>query len=143
MGREFSAGVILFRKRSERQYLVLDYGSHWDFAKGHVEAGEAAEATARRELAEETGISDARFVPGFLEEMRYFYRRGGQLIAKTVTYFLAETEAEDVTISEEHRGFAWLSLREAQARVTFRTARELLDAADRFLESRAGSRREE
>jgi len=81
MGREFSAGVILFRKRSERQYLVLDYGSHWDFAKGHVEAGEAPEATARRELAEETGISDARFVPGFIEEMRYFYRRGGQLIA--------------------------------------------------------------
>jgi len=40
-----------------------------------------------------------------------------------------------VTLSDEHRGFAWLSLREAQARVTFRTARDLLDAADRFLES--------
>jgi len=133
MAHEVSAGVILFRRRGRREYLLLDYGSHWDFPKGHVEPDEDPPATARRELAEETGIARARFVPGFTEEMRYCYRRGGQRVLKTVTYFLAETEESQVTLSQEHSGYAWLPAPQALERLTFRTARELLARADRFL----------
>ena len=139
MGREFSAGVILFRMRSGREYLVLDYGSHWDFPKGHLEVGEAPDATARRELAEETGIREARFLPGFTGEMRYFYRRGAQRMLKTVTYFLAQTEAEKVILSHEHCGYAWLPFAAARARLTFKTARDLLDRAESFLGAADGA----
>src|SRR4051812_47977640 len=76
------------------EYLLLDYGRHWDFAKGHVHPGEDDLAAARRELAEETGITDARAVPGFEHEIVYFFRdRRKGLIRKTVVFFLAELSA--------------------------------------------------
>jgi 8-oxo-dGTP pyrophosphatase MutT (NUDIX family) len=133
MGYEVSAGVILFRNRTQREYLILDYGSHWDFPKGHIEAGEDPVVTARRELREETGIQDARFVSGYFERMRYSYRRSGKLMRKVVIYFLAETTGEAVTLSHEHCGYAWAPAEEAVKRLTFKTAKDLLVKADSFL----------
>ncbi len=137
MGYEVSAGVILFRTRQNREYLLLDYGSHWDFPKGHIEAGEDPVATARRELREETGIRDARFISGYMERMRYFYRRAGEQMRKVVIYFLAETAGEEVTLSHEHCGYAWVSYEGALQRLTFNTAKELLSKAHKFLETSA------
>ena len=106
MGYEVSAGVIVFRNRPQPEYLLLDYGSHWDFPKGHIEEGEDPVTTARRELREETGIQDARFVSGYMERMRYVYRRAGEQMRKVVIYFLAETSVGAVTLSSEHSGYA-------------------------------------
>ncbi len=129
MRHEHSAGVIVFRAGPECEYLLLDYGSHWDFPKGHVEVGETAQAAAERELAEETAIRDARFVPGFVHNIRYFYRRAGERMHKVVTYFLAETRTDRVTISHEHCDFAWLPYSDAIKRLTFKTSQELLSKA--------------
>ena len=41
--REFSAGFVLFRETPEGiRFLLLDYGKHWDYPKGHLEEGETA-----------------------------------------------------------------------------------------------------
>lgn len=135
MGHEVSAGVIVFRDQPRREYLVLDYGSHWDFPKGHIEPGEDPLATARRELREETAIDDARFVSGYMERMRYFYRKAGEQMRKTVIYFLAETAKENVILSHEHCGYAWVTHEEGMTRLTFKSARELLTRAHKFLEA--------
>jgi len=135
MGREISAGVILIRTSPSREYLVLDYGSHWDFPKGHIEAGENPQATALRELQEETGIQDAQLIPGFKEGMRYFYRKAGEGMLKIVVYFLAETPTGNVTLSSEHSGYAWLPYEEASNRLTFKNARDLLAKAHAYLEA--------
>ena len=57
---ERSAGFIVYRLDDDgsRKYLLLDYGRHWDFPKGHLEKGEDDLAAAMRELTEETGIGD-------------------------------------------------------------------------------------
>lgn len=136
MGREISAGVILFRNQLEREFLLLDYGSHWDFPKGHIEAGENPQTTAARELQEETGVRDARFVPGFKEGMRYFYRKAGEGMLKVVIYFLAETPSGNVTLSDEHAGYLWLPYEPALKRLTFKNARDLLTKADAFLNAK-------
>ena len=66
MRREFSAGFILFRQTSNGPlYLLLDYGKHWDYAKGHLEEGESAWQAAVRELREETGIRQVDRVTRF------------------------------------------------------------------------------
>lgn len=133
MGREISAGVILFRTTQQREYLLLDYGAHWDFPKGHIEAGEDPQTTAARELQEETGIRDARFIPGFKQSMRYFYRKAGEGMLKVVIFFLAETPTGDVRLSHEHSGYLWLPYDEALKRLTFKNARDLLAKAQAFL----------
>ena len=135
MGYEISAGVILFRSQPRREYLILDYGSHWDFPKGHIEPGEDPATTARRELEEETGIRDPRFLPGYEQRMSYAYRRAGELMRKVVVYFLAETTAAAVVLSHEHCGYVWASYDEALARLTFPTAKELLAKAQQFLDA--------
>ncbi len=142
---ERSAGFIVFHVRpgdgpaaDRAEYLLLDYGRHWDFAKGHVEAGEDDLAAATRELAEETGLRDVRVLPGFRHEITYFFRHKSKgLIRKTVVFFLAEADpAAAVTLSHEHVGYAYLPAEPAQKRVTFANAKQVLRLAHDHLASR-------
>ena len=131
---ERSAGFIIFRRPADpgaqTEFLLLNAGRHWDYPKGHVRKGEDDLAGATRELAEETGITDARVVEGFRHEIVYFFRlpkRG--LIRKCVVFFLGETTAREVTISHEHVGAEFLPYDAALKRVTFATAKQVLRAA--------------
>lgn len=136
MPREISAGVILFRRAPEPHYLLLHYESgHWDFPKGHIEVGEEAQETARRELKEETGISQVRFLKGYKQTLRYFFRQKGIGIFKIVIYFLAETEQSEIALSPEHIGFEWLSYDAALERLTFKNSRDLLVKAHEYLKA--------
>lgn len=132
--REFSAGFVLFReekKGGRRLYLLLDYGEHWDYAKGHLEEGETAWQAAVRELREETGIRQVDRVGRFERDMHYVFSspKKGR-VHKTVTYFLGRTRVSEVKVSEEHEGSAWLGYVEAMERLTFDNAREILRAAE-------------
>jgi 8-oxo-dGTP pyrophosphatase MutT (NUDIX family) len=135
MPRERSCGAVVFRKNGQVKYLLLHYETgHWGFVKGEVEKGEREEDTVRRELKEETGISDARFVNGFREEINYFYRRAGQTIYKEVAYFLVEVKSSTVKLSYEHVGSTWLSYRQSLERLTFKNAKNVLKRAYEFLQ---------
>ncbi|HVX86783.1 MAG TPA: NUDIX domain-containing protein [Phycisphaerae bacterium] len=136
--REFSAGFILFREDAAAPggiaYLLLDYGKHWDYAKGHLEEGETAWQAAVRELREETGIRQVDRVTRFERDMQYvFYSPKKGQVHKTVTYFLGRTRAAAVKVSEEHEGYAWLGYEEALERLTYENAREMLRAAHEAL----------
>ena len=139
---ERSAGVVVFRadpaSPGGRVYLLLDYGRYWDYPKGHVEKGEDDLTAALRELAEETGITDAGIDPDFRHDITYFFRdRKKGLIRKTVTFFLASTRSADVTLSHEHVGYAYLPFDEGLARLNYPNAKATLQAAHEHL-ARAG-----
>ena len=138
VAQEVSSGGIVFRRAPQGpEYLLLKYGAgHWDFPKGHVEQGETATQAAQREIAEETGIAPEQqdFVVGFKDLVTYFYRRGSVLVRKEVHFYIVEAPAEAaVKLSHEHLEFAWLPLDKAMERLTFKTARDLLAKANRFL----------
>ena len=132
-----SAGVVVFRrsvKSGQREYLLLDYGKHWDFPKGHVEEGEDDQTAALRELAEETGIKDARLVDGFSHLITYFFRdRAKKLIHKQVIFFAAETRAKRIRLSYEHVGAKFLAFDAALKRATYPKAKEVLNKAEEYL----------
>ncbi len=133
--QEFSAGFILFRQTDQgRVYLLLDYGRHWDYAKGHLEDGETAWKAAVRELREETAIRKVDRIGHFEKSMQYlFYSPKKGRVFKTVTYFLGKTTCEDVKLSDEHAGYAWLGYHDAMKQLTFENAREILAAAEAYL----------
>ncbi|HRR39455.1 MAG TPA: NUDIX domain-containing protein [Candidatus Paceibacterota bacterium] len=155
--KERSAGAIIFRKeiflekKDKIYYLLLHYPSgHWDFVKGHIEKGESERETAKREIKEETGIKDVKFIPGFIEKINYFFYRNLNdqkdpplsfnqnnkvLVLKEVVFYLAETKEKNVEISFEHIGYEWLEYKEAIKKVTFKNAREVLKKANEFLKS--------
>lgn len=133
MRKEFSAGAVVYflnEKEQRLEYLVLHYGSsHWDFPKGKIEPGETSEQAALREIKEETGLGvnlDTSF------EHRLFYKfknREGELVSKQVSFYVALSNSKEVTISEEHTGFKWLSYEEARQLLTYDNAVHLLDIA--------------
>lgn len=136
MKRQFSAGIIIYHEyKGDVTYLLLHYVSgHWDFPKGKIEAGETEERAAHRELKEETGLS-AIIKPGFRESLEYIFKEHDVLIHKTVTFFVGKASKQEVRLSREHQGFAWLPYEEARSHVTYKNAREILKKAHDFIES--------
>ncbi|MBI2659078.1 NUDIX domain-containing protein [Candidatus Woesearchaeota archaeon] len=135
MPKEKSCGTIVFIRQKEGiKYLLLHYeAGHWDFPKGHMERNEKEEMTASREIREETGIEDIELADGFREIIAYFYKRNNETIHKEVVFFLAKSATDEVTISKEHIGYAWMGYEHALNKLTYNNAKELLRKADEFL----------
>jgi len=150
---EKSAGAVVFRKEPQKKikdfqrgenkkiyYLLLQYPSsakapreYWDFPKGHIEKGEKLEETVKREVKEETGIGDIKFVEGFKEWIKYFFKFKGKNVLKIVTFFLVETKIKEIKTSFEHIGYKWLPYKEALSQLTFKNAKEILKKANAYL----------
>ena len=131
---EKSAGAIVFRRNKEIKYLLIQYGwGHWEFPRGLIEKGESLEDTARREIKEEVGIEDIRFISGFKEWIKFFFELKGKNIMKIATFLLAETKAEKVKLSYEHKDYGWLDYKKALNRLTFENSKGVLKRANEFL----------
>jgi 8-oxo-dGTP pyrophosphatase MutT (NUDIX family) len=128
---ETSCGLVLLNYDT---ILLLQYPQgHWDFVKGHLEESDGShEATALRELEEETGISNAAIAPGFKMRTKYEFTHKGKLIKKQVHWFLAETDELTIKLSHEHIGYLWLSWEDAASQLTFENSRSVLAAAREF-----------
>ena len=117
MAKVLSAGVIPLRRTAQGwRMLILRAYKNWDFPKGRVEAGEEPIDAAKRETAEETGITDLDFAFGDTYRETLPYASG-----KIARYYLAETSEESVKLSisadlgrPEHHEFRWVSFAEAE-----------------------------
>jgi 8-oxo-dGTP pyrophosphatase MutT (NUDIX family) len=143
MTAEYCAGAIIFKREGaeDLRYFLLRYpvgpGSpqkeYWGFVKGHVEAGESLLETTVREVREETGLKDLKFIDGFKEKESYFFTKDKEKICKTVTFLLAETQTKDIVLSAEHLDSIWLPYQEALTLLTFKNAKDLLKKANELL----------
>lgn len=132
--KDFSYGIVPVRRDGAHIfYLLIQHrGGHWAFPKGHAEPGESETETARRELMEETGISELKLreEPKFVEH--YDTIKRGREIDKTVTYFLGWVTQPVVRIQiDEIRDFAWLEYDDALKRITYEETRRILIEAER------------
>ena len=130
-----SAGAIVFRyENNEIKYLLVKYGwGHWEFPRGGMEERESLEETARREIEEETGIKDVKFIEGFKEWIKFFFKLRDENIMKIATFLLAETQTKEINLSREHDDYIWLNCEEALKKLTFDNSKEVLKKAHNFI----------
>jgi 8-oxo-dGTP pyrophosphatase MutT (NUDIX family) len=139
MIKEHSAGAVLYRyfSNDERKFLLLHYTSgHWDFPKGNLEARETEVDAVIREIFEETGITDLKFVKGFIQPIFYNYRRDGNLVQKKVSFYLAQTLTINIKLSDEHQNFFWADYPSDLTTLTYKSARDILISANKHINSR-------
>ncbi len=132
--------VPIFGKGADSLFLLIQHqAGHWAFPKGHANPGESPAETARREFAEETGISDFEMLekPSFTEH--YSFLKDGEPIDKTVTYFLGFVNSMEVVLQvEEVQNSAWVSGEEALKLITFDANRRMFGEVKAYLEIRVG-----
>jgi 8-oxo-dGTP pyrophosphatase MutT (NUDIX family) len=100
MRREFSAGGVLVRRLGGRWMVAaIRPGGKppglWALPKGRIDEGERGEATALREVAEETGAHGRSL--GKLGDVKYVYTwppkpAEGERVFKVVSFFLIRYE---------------------------------------------------
>jgi 8-oxo-dGTP pyrophosphatase MutT (NUDIX family) len=135
--REFSAGGVVVRRLRGTWVLaaIRPAGKKpglWALPKGNIGPGERPDATALREVTEETGV-EARLVEK-LGDVRYVYTWDGERIFKVVSFYLLrysrgrlgdlppETAHE---VDEAH----WLPLEEAPRLLAYGGEREMAKKA--------------
>jgi ADP-ribose pyrophosphatase YjhB (NUDIX family) len=110
---------VLIGKRDRRGRLV------WSLPKGHLEAGEAPQEAAVREVAEETGIQGR--VVGELGTIDFWFVLHGKRIHKTVHHYLMLAEGGELSDSDvEVAAVAWVPLAELDDRLAYDDERELV-----------------
>jgi 8-oxo-dGTP pyrophosphatase MutT (NUDIX family) len=140
-----SAGGIVVRYEGTQPYLVVGMrrrdrdGATWTLPKGTPQPGETREATATREVTEETGLAVRIVRP--LASIDYTFVQHGTRIHKTVHYFLMEPVGGDLSQHDhEFEDVRWIRFEDAPALLTFDTERALVARAATALADSAGGR---
>ena len=114
--REPTAGGIVFRhgEKGVEILLIQDAKDRWTIPKGHIEEGETAQQTARREIGEEAGLKQVDIL-GWLGKIHFRYRRIDKLVLMTTQIYLvrAKGDTNDIQKEEWMNGIQWFSFQDA------------------------------
>lgn len=114
--------VIVPRRRAADGSRVLG------LPKGHIDPGESPLQAAIREVREETGVEAE--LERELGEVRYWYRREGHLVPKSVLFYLLRYRAGDTEDhDDEVEEVRWMALSEARTALTYEGERRMATCA--------------
>ena len=100
--REPTAGGIVFRhgEKGVEILLIQDAKDRWTIPKGHIEEGETAVQTAKREIGEEAGLMEVDML-GWLGKIHFRYRRIDKLVLMTTQIYLVRAKGDTNAIQKE------------------------------------------
>lgn len=118
--REPTAGGIIFRHPKDAKggdieiLLIQDAKNRWTIPKGHIEEGETAKETARREIGEEAGLTNIDML-NWLGKINFRYRRVDRLVLMTTQIYLVRAKGDTDSIRKEDwmNDIRWFSFNDA------------------------------
>ena len=140
--REPTAGGIVFRHAKDGKgieiLLIQDAKDRWTIPKGHIEEGETAQQTARREIGEEAGLKEVD-VLGWLGKIHFRYRRVDKLVLMTTQIYLVRAKGDTNAIKKEEwmNGIKWFKFTDALDEIEYEDiAKLILKAKTRIREEK-------
>ncbi|MBI5671022.1 MAG: NUDIX domain-containing protein [Chloroflexi bacterium] len=139
--QQISAGGVAYRRNGAALEIALirvsAYEPRWQLPKGIVEAGEAPETTARREVREEAGIETEVVAP--IDTIEYWFYGRGKAVRyhKFVHFFLLRYVSGEVSRHDhEVLEARWVEIGEAQRLLAFPGERTVTARAGEMLRGR-------
>lgn len=128
--REPTAGGIVFRRAQDKSVeilLIQDAKDRWTIPKGHIEEGETAQQTAKREIGEEAGLQDVD-VLGWLGKIHFRYRRVDKLVLMTTQIYLVRAKGDTNAIKKEEwmNGIKWFKFHDALEAIEYEDIGKLM-----------------
>ena len=129
--REPTAGGVVFRHNPKDQQveilLIQDAKDRWTIPKGHIEEGESARETAKREIGEETGLLEVD-VLNWLGKINFRYRRANSLVLMTTEIFLVKALGHTDALKPEDwmNGIKWFPAAEAVDKIEYEDIEKLI-----------------
>ena len=132
-----SAGGVIYKKSDstfEIALIAIKDSTVWTLPKGIIDKGEKPEATAVREIEEETGLT-GRVIDLLGEKSYWFFLKGENVkCRKTVTYFLLKhlegaikkhcTEVDDAI---------WINIDEAIKQLSYKSDKDIVEKAKEMI----------
>jgi phosphoribosylformimino-5-aminoimidazole carboxamide ribotide isomerase len=135
-----SAGIVPFRRTADGfEYLLLYnmFCEQWQFPRGGASYSEVNEQCALHRFEHETGLSAPRVQDDFRVELNYMRVIRDYSVERTIVYFLAETEGDEIRLgSDVHCEARWFPYQDAWELLTETGPEQLpaLDVARAYLE---------
>ncbi len=138
--REPTSGGIIFRLSEDQKdieiLLIQDSKERWTIPKGHIEPGETAKITAKREIEEETGLKNVS-VLSWLGKIHFKYRRLDKLVLMTTQVYLVQAlDKNEMPMKEKWmKGIKWFKFADAIDAIEYDDIEKLMLIAKKKIRS--------
>lgn len=138
--REPTSGGIIFRLSEDQKdieiLLIQDSKDRWTIPKGHIEPGETAKMTAKREIEEETGLKNVSIL-SWLGKIHFKYRRLDKLVLMTTQVYLVQAlDAKEMPMKEKWmKGIKWFKFADAIEAIEYEDIEKLMLIAKKKIRS--------
>lgn len=131
-----AGGVVL--NTAGQILIVSQRGDSWSLPKGHIDEGETVLEAAKREIYEESGITDLELLGELGTYERYRIGKGGigedTSELKSITVFLFRTSESGLKpVDPENPEARWVTIEEALNLLTHPKDREFLESKMRMI----------
>ena len=113
-----AGGGKVFNEKNE--ILFIYRNDKWDLPKGKAEGRESIEETAKREVAEETGVTGLEIIKP-IETTYHIFKRNGRYKIKVTYWFEMKTAFNGKLIAQEKEGITkvkWLNHKKVEDALT-------------------------
>jgi bis(5'-nucleosidyl)-tetraphosphatase len=113
--RERTTAGLILKNKTNQKYLILknsEHDNYWTVPKGGKQTGESITAALKRELFEETQISDFKIGNELVHLNHYYFDKEDYLVKVKTILYAAETNETEAVLSHEHTNYKWVNKKE-------------------------------